>query len=299
MSDSSGFRGRGRGGRGRGRGGGGSADMRGDMRGGGGDSRGGGKAAFFRHSKQSTGEGIEEEFRIGCVRALAEFRASDQTSLTFPSTLSSFERRHVHAIANKMGLISKSTGKGETRALTLMKSSKASARIHRAPQMLLDPRTEDTLSSYLSSHHVTMADWGVHEAIKEIEEVDSVRGMGRSEGRGSRIDQEDAVEAWNATQAVRRRNGNYTKVMDGRKALPAWQTETAMLDCLRSKQVTIVSGDTGCGKSTQVPQFILDDASIGPFANIIVTQPRRISAISLVSNRCAVFAVVGMCVSVF
>ena len=39
-----------------------------------------------------------------------------------------------------------------------------------------------------------------------------------------------------------------------------------------------------CGKTTQIPQFILDDTLAGPadrVANIICTQPRRISAISV------------------
>ena len=39
-----------------------------------------------------------------------------------------------------------------------------------------------------------------------------------------------------------------------------------------------------CGKTTQIPQFILDDSLSGPadqVANIICTQPRRISAISV------------------
>lgn len=39
---------------------------------------------------------------------------------------------------------------------------------------------------------------------------------------------------------------------------------------------------TGCGKTTQVPQFILDDAvAKGKYCNIIVTQPRRIAAVSI------------------
>jgi HrpA-like RNA helicase len=43
-------------------------------------------------------------------------------------------------------------------------------------------------------------------------------------------------------------------------------------------------------KSTQVPQFLLDDPEIGPTCNILITQPRRISAISVAervaSERC-------------
>lgn len=54
-------------------------------------------------------------------------------------------------------------------------------------------------------------------------------------------------------------------------------------------QVVIISGETGCGKTTQIPQFILEseiESVQGAACNIICTQPRRISAIS-VSERVA------------
>jgi ATP-dependent RNA helicase DHX36 len=55
------------------------------------------------------------------------------------------------------------------------------------------------------------------------------------------------------------------------------------------EQVVVVSGETGCGKTTQLPQYILEseiDAARGASCNIICTQPRRISAI-VVSERVA------------
>lgn len=62
-----------------------------------------------------------------------------------------------------------------------------------------------------------------------------------------------------------------------------------MMIALKILQVVIISGETGCGKTTQIPQFILEsqiDSGHGALCNIICTQPRRISAMS-VSERVA------------
>lgn len=44
-----------------------------------------------------------------------------------------------------------------------------------------------------------------------------------------------------------------------RKTLPAWEMRETIVDMVNSHQVTIISGETGSGKSTQSAQFILDD----------------------------------------
>lgn len=87
-------------------------------------------------------------------------------------------------------------------------------------------------------------------------------------------------EAWELKQATKPQQNMTSK----RQALPAWNAQEAIIETIQSHQVTIISGETGSGKSTQSVQFILDDMikrNLGSVANIICTQPRRISAIGL------------------
>ena len=59
--------------------------------------------------------------------------------------------------------------------------------------------------------------------------------------------------------------------------LPIAEYKNEILEKLESHQIVIVAGDTGCGKSTQVPQYLLQ----GGYESIACTQPRRIACIAL------------------
>ncbi|KAI9871701.1 MAG: hypothetical protein M1830_002596, partial [Pleopsidium flavum] len=74
------------------------------------------------------------------------------------------------------------------------------------------------------------------------------------------------------------------KMLAIRRSLPAWKLKDDIINAVSNYQVTIISGETGSGKSTQSVQFILDDMiqrKLGGAVNIICTQPRRISALGL------------------
>jgi hypothetical protein len=64
-----------------------------------------------------------------------------------------------------------------------------------------------------------------------------------------------------------------------RAALPIARVRQQFLSAVHEKRVTLVSAETGSGKSTQVPQFILDE--FGAECHVVCTQPRRLAAISL------------------
>ncbi|CAN0528790.1 unnamed protein product, partial [Laminaria digitata] len=82
-------------------------------------------------------------------------------------------------------------------------------------------------------------------------------------------------------QSKRQRATGHQRMSAFRQGLPAWGHRGAIVDMVRDHQACLISGETGCGKSTQVPQFLLDDPSIGPGCKMVCTQPRRISAIAV------------------
>lgn len=78
--------------------------------------------------------------------------------------------------------------------------------------------------------------------------------------------------------------------------LPVAQYKSEIIEAVRAEQVVLIAGDTGCGKSTQVPQYLHDAGfqSIGKRVHtenielydllrfcLACTQPRRIACISL------------------
>lgn len=79
------------------------------------------------------------------------------------------------------------------------------------------------------------------------------------------------------------------RLLPERQRLPVFQHRARVLEALQRHRVVVIAGETGSGKSTQIPQFILEEV-LGKEeektrqCNVVVTQPRRISAMSLASR---------------
>ena len=68
---------------------------------------------------------------------------------------------------------------------------------------------------------------------------------------------------------------NYQRMRAARARLPAAKFEERIISLTAGNRAILVSGATGCGKTTQVPQFILDDlirSGEGGAAHIVCTQ---------------------------
>ena len=98
--------------------------------------------------------------------------------------------------------------------------------------------------------------------------------------RRDRRTDDEIKQSWDARQA----GAAQQKMNAARASLPAWKKRSEIVDSIASQQVTIITGDTGSGKSTQSVQFVLDDAihkGKGSSLNILCTQPRRVAALAL------------------
>ncbi|ORY29332.1 hypothetical protein BCR39DRAFT_532387 [Naematelia encephala] len=69
-----------------------------------------------------------------------------------------------------------------------------------------------------------------------------------------------------------------------RRSLPVYSTASDILAKIEENDVTVLMATTGSGKTTQIPQILLDDyinKQKGAECNIICTQPRRLAATSV------------------
>ncbi|XP_030381306.1 probable ATP-dependent RNA helicase DHX34 [Scaptodrosophila lebanonensis] len=67
------------------------------------------------------------------------------------------------------------------------------------------------------------------------------------------------------------------KLRHSQRALPIYRFKCNLRQSLEDSRVLIVAGDTGCGKSTQVPQYLYEFG----YRSIACSQPRRLACVSL------------------
>lgn len=75
----------------------------------------------------------------------------------------------------------------------------------------------------------------------------------------------------------------HEKILLGRRKLPVYAYRDEFLEAVRDNKVLIVVGETGSGKTTQIPQYLFEDGW-GKLGKIGCTQPRRVAAMSVAAR---------------
>ncbi|KAL6097396.1 ythdc2 [Pungitius sinensis] len=217
---------------------------------------------------------IDEEVKISINLSLERFQYSDQKEMGFPSSLSSNERAFIHRMAQSLGYISKSKGKGPNRFLTIRKKSGSDKP---QPTMPL-PVSHNSLyfiGSLLQRFPISSKERldmqpNNKNGVSVAAEPDSCSERNRASGRLN-----------NGIPMVPRRR-NPSDLDSFRSSLPVHDRQGEIIQLIRENRVVLVVGETGSGKTTQIPQFLLDECSRnGDPCRIFCTQPRRLAAIAV------------------
>jgi pre-mRNA-splicing factor ATP-dependent RNA helicase DHX15/PRP43 len=87
-----------------------------------------------------------------------------------------------------------------------------------------------------------------------------------------------AINRWTG----QRYSSRYYAILEKRQLLPVYQFKEELIDVVRKNQFVVVEGETGSGKTTQIPQFLVDAGFVEPGVSAIAcTQPRRVAATSI------------------
>ncbi|CCE63005.1 hypothetical protein TPHA_0D03700 [Tetrapisispora phaffii CBS 4417] len=96
---------------------------------------------------------------------------------------------------------------------------------------------------------------------------------------------EEDAELENLREKLNMEENRIVAIQESRKLLPVYKYRQSLLDAIKENQVLIVVGETGSGKTTQLPQYLIEEnyTQNGKF-QIAVTQPRRVAATSVASR---------------
>jgi len=75
----------------------------------------------------------------------------------------------------------------------------------------------------------------------------------------------------------------FFEILRTRQKLPCYEARSDAVDLVKKNQSSVLIGETGSGKTTQVPQFLLE-SGLGAKGAIAVTQPRRVAAMSVAAR---------------
>ncbi|KAH6810279.1 RNA helicase family protein [Perilla frutescens var. frutescens] len=96
---------------------------------------------------------------------------------------------------------------------------------------------------------------------------------------GENVEQESSVQSAEASAA----KTALEKLQNDRKTLPIYPYREQLLKAVNDHQVIVIVGETGSGKTTQIPQY-LHEAGYSQRGKIGCTQPRRVAAMSVAAR---------------
>eukprot|EP00884_Botryococcus_braunii_P000875 jgi/Botrbrau1/10789/Bobra.0119s0015.1 len=119
---------------------------------------------------------------------------------------------------------------------------------------------------------------GKKRKVKDVEGIGAHSSATREGQRGS--DAQQMAAAKRHTRSLVSQLPKRTDLLQQRKQLPVWAARERILEVVKGRRALVLVGETGSGKTTQIPQFLLE-AGLAGQGMIAVTQPRRVAALNV------------------
>ena len=230
---------------------------------------------------------VGESYRIRLTRLLLELRDNDNDdSLEFPATLTNTERKFVHELAAQLGLVSKSTGQGANRHITVTKRNSSQKKnnqdndIRDIPVLNVGAKGQAALRRHLQQFPPSsVEDLEAHETGRSLvqamqQDTTSANDNNNSDNIAaslqqilgvSRLDDDKHPVAHEfhtlrrhggmqqrqrfhqQAQQAKRQHPAYAQMQAQRRRLPAYAHQDEIVQAIADHAVTIVCGETGCG----------------------------------------------------
>ncbi|KAK4437453.1 DExH-box ATP-dependent RNA helicase DExH6 [Sesamum alatum] len=224
---------------------------------------------------------VAEATRIRISQILEQFQASNDEEYKFEENLSNYDRAVVHVICRKMGMKSKSSGRGKQRCVSVYKIKK----------QVGSGKGKGNSFKFSEEAKAVLQDLFSQYPPEDVDMTENKLGESSGIGKGPRTDdmfwrplmtKPEIAKKVDTLASRIERDANLRQITAERSKLPISSFKDTITSTIESHQVVLLCGETGCGKTTQVPQFLLDHAwSRGETCKIVCTQPRRISATSV------------------
>ncbi|KAK9052590.1 hypothetical protein SSX86_029219 [Deinandra increscens subsp. villosa] len=255
--------------------------------------------------KRVHGPVISNATRILLRQTLEDFQKSNDDEYTFGAHLKGFERAEVQMLWNKMGMKATVSNSEEGKVVSVYKvdnthikkntTAESPITSENKPKKLKKTKANSSITSFTFSEDgkTVLRDFFSDYPPGDDGEAEKTAVISSKNTRNMQMKTSDIFckpllkkqrlsKKLKSVVARMQSDPKLKQITENRSKLPIASFKDIITSTVESNQVVLISGETGCGKTTQVPQYLLDYMwSKGESCKIVCTQPRRISAVSV------------------